>query len=72
MNDELKNAVITRLTKELGETFAANCMLDIVIDSLSAEITKVKEHNSALVASNTESRALIETLRLQAPPRKRA
>lgn len=66
LNDpSLAIAALARLTKEYGETAAANFALDVIADSLLAENEKLRQHNAALVEKSTNDRALIETLRGQ-------
>jgi nitrogenase molybdenum-iron protein alpha/beta subunit len=64
-NTDLQAAVISRLTRELGETYAANCTLDLVSDALLAELNELKAANAALVEGRTKDRELIRTLREQ-------
>ena len=64
-NPNLMAALNARLTKELGETFAANCALDIIGDSLAVEIADLKAHNAALIERTTADRDLIATLRAE-------
>jgi hypothetical protein len=59
------SALVARLTKELGDTFAANCALDLVGDALLTENTTLKEQNAALVEKNTADRATIIKLRAE-------
>lgn len=56
-------ALVKRLTAEIGETFVANCALDLIGDSHLAEIARLQEHNAALVARTTNDKTLIEGLR---------
>jgi len=66
MQDQaLASAMVARLTRELGDTFAANCALDLIGDHLVAENEKLREHNAALVERTTNDRVLIEELRAQ-------
>lgn len=70
MKIDLKDPVVAaainaRLTKEIGETYAANCALDLVGDHLLAENEQLKAHNAALVQRTTSDQSLIEELRAQ-------
>jgi hypothetical protein len=58
-------AINARLVKEIGETFAANCALDLIGDSLLAENASLKQQIAALVEKTTKDRQLIEELRQQ-------
>ena len=64
-NPELVAALNARLIKELGETYAANCALDLMGDALLTQLDQLREQNAALVESNTNNVKLIEELREQ-------
>ena len=59
----LSQALIARLTKELGETGASNFCLDILGDAQALELIALREHNAALVERTTKDRVLVESLR---------
>ena len=59
----LAQALIARLTKELGETSASNFCLDILGDAQTTELTALRDHNAALLERTTKDRVLVESLR---------
>lgn len=58
-------AFIARLTKEIGETYSANCALDIMCDALAAENTALKQHNADLLEKTTTDRDKLAALGAQ-------
>ena len=69
MSPELQSALLERLKGEFADTAVANFAQDIVIEQLIRDNADLKAHNDALVATNTENRTLIETLRKEREPR---
>lgn len=59
----LAQALIARLTKEIGETYASNFCMDIIGDAQAQELIALREHNNALIERTTKDRELIESLR---------
>lgn len=62
-NPPLQAAVIKRLTAEIGETFAANCALDLIASSLGAEVEHLRQQVADLTEKTTKDRQLIAELR---------
>ncbi|MGO8738637.1 hypothetical protein [Rhodoblastus sp.] len=60
---QLLAALNARLTKELGDTFAANLALDLIGDAHMAAIEQLRAHNAALTERTTNDQKLIEELR---------
>lgn len=58
-------AFIARLTKEIGETYAANCALDIMCEALAAENAALKQHNASLLEKTTADRDKLAALGAQ-------
>lgn len=58
-------AFIARLTREIGETYAANCALDIMCEALAAENASLKQHNADLLAKTTSDRDKLAALGAQ-------
>ena len=58
-------AFIARLTREVGETFAANCALDIMCDALAEENAALKQQNASLLEKTTADRDKLAALGAQ-------
>lgn len=62
-NPQLAAQILNRLSKEYGDTCAANFALDIICNSQAEQIKQLQEHNGALIETNTNLRNDLDLVR---------